>query len=193
MSFLKILYTGEYHIMKNFYKISQITTLLLLIGIFVACEEPKGISSYQSNHWEDHYVDPGISGQKGDSLQKGKTYLSIYSHIYSFSLEKSQSLTAMVSLRNVSDTDTIYISKADYYNTEGLLIRHYFKKPIYLKPLETVEIVIDEIDNHGGSGANFIFEWTTKNTTPEPLFEAIMTSLRGSQGLSFTTIGRRID
>ena len=99
----------------------------------------------------------------------------------------------MVSLRNVSDADTIYISKADYYNTRGQLIRQYFKKPIQLKPLETVEIVIDEADEDGGSGANFIFEWSSKPKTPEPLFEAIMTSLRGSQGLSFTTQGRRID
>lgn len=167
--------------------------MVLLLGMFVSCDEEKEISSYHSNHWEDHYISQEVSGPKGDSLQTGKTYLSIYSHIYSFSLEKSQSLTAMVSLRNVSEVDTIYISKADYYDTEGKLIRHYFKKSIYLKPLETVEIVIDETDQHGGSGANFIFEWTTNNTTPEPLFEAIMTSLRGSQGLSFTTIGRRIN
>ncbi len=179
--------------MRKLFKILQVTAVLFLFGIFVSCEDEKEISSYSPNHWEDHYVDPGVSGPKSDSLQIGKTYLSIYSHIYSFSMSKSQSLTAMVSLRNVSETDTIYISKADYYGTEGQLIRHYFKKTIYLKPLETVEIVIDETDHHGGSGANFIFEWTAKATTPEPLFEAIMTSLRGSQGLSFTTIGRRIN
>ncbi len=46
--------------------------------------------------------------------------------------------------------------------------------------METVEIVIDETDEHGESGANFIFEWIIKATTPEPLFEAIKTSLRGS-------------
>ncbi|CAM3294985.1 DUF3124 domain-containing protein [Aequorivita lipolytica] len=179
--------------MKNLYYILQITSVFFLFGLSLACDDSKKISSYHANHWEDHYVDPEAIGTKSDSLQEGKTYLSIYSHIYSFSLEKSQNLTAMVSLRNVSATDTIYISKADYYNTKGELIRHYFKKPIYLKPLETVEIVIDESDEHGGSGANFIFEWSTKSTTPEPLFEAIMTSLRGSQGISFTTIGRRID
>lgn len=155
----------------------------------MGCDDPKEISSFDPNHWEDHYAEI----PKSDSLQSGKTYLSIYSHIYSFTLEKSQNLTAMVSLRNVSDGDTIYISKADYYNTKGELIRSYFEKPIQLKPLETVEIVIDETDEHGGSGANFIFEWTTKATTPEPIFEAVMTSLRGSQGLSFTTQGRRIE
>lgn len=177
---------------KKTFKIVQIVTALFLFGLVTACDDTKEISSYNPNHWEDHYADPEFSGPKQDSLQNGKTYLSIYSHIYSFTFEKSQNLTAMVSLRNVSDIDTIYISKADYYNTKGELIRHYFEKPIYLKPLETVEIVIDETDEHGGSGANFIFEWTANATTPEPLFEAVMTSLRGSQGLSFTTIGRRI-
>lgn len=175
--------------MKTNLKIYKITAFLFLFGMLLGCEEPKEISSYSPNHWENHYADiPQM-----DSLQAGITYLSIYSHIYSLTLETSHNLTAMVSLRNVSKTDTIYISTADYYSTEGELIRHYFKKPIYLKPLETVEIVIDETDEHGGSGANFIFEWTTKSTTPEPFFEAIMTSLRGSQGLSFTTIGRRIE
>ena len=179
--------------LKKFFIITQITTFLFLLGMVAACQEPKEISSYNPNHWEDHYADPTDLGLKNDSLQTGKTYLSIYSHIYSFSMEKSQNLTAMVSLRNVSDTDIVYISKADYYSTNGQLIRHYFKKPIYLKPLETVEIVIDEADEHGGSGANFIFEWSANPKTPEPLFEAIMTSLRESQGLSFTTTGRRIE
>ncbi|MAB39371.1 MAG: hypothetical protein CL528_06375 [Aequorivita sp.] len=175
------------------FKITQITVVLFFFGMLVGCDDPKEISSFNPNHWEDHYADPEVLGLLKDSLQNGKTYLSIYSHIYSFTLEKSQNLTAMVSLRNVSDSDTIYISKADYYNTKGELIRSYFEKPIQLKPVETVEIVIDETDEHGGSGANFIFEWTTKATTPEPIFEAVMTSLRGSQGLSFTTQGRRIE
>ncbi|SRX54727.1 DUF3124 domain-containing protein [Aequorivita sp. CIP111184] len=178
---------------KLFKEISQILILLFLLGLFWACNEPKEISSYHDNHWEDHYVNSEISGIQKDSLQHGKTYLSIYSHIYSFSMEKSQNLTAMVSLRNVSDISTIYISTAKYYNTKGELIRNYFEKPIQLNPLETVEIVIDETDEQGGSGANFIFEWAAEPKTPEPLFEAIMTSLRGSQGLSFTTQGKRIE
>ncbi|MCG2419866.1 DUF3124 domain-containing protein [Aequorivita sp. F47161] len=171
----------------------RITSFLFLLGMFSSCEESKEISSYHPNHWEDHYVNSETFGKTSDSLIVGKSYLSIYSHIYSISMEKSQNLTAMVSLRNVSDTDTIYITKSDYYNTKGELIRSYFKKPIFLNPLETVEIIIDETDNHGGSGANFIFEWTTESTTPEPYFEAIMTSLRSSQGLSFTTVGRRVE
>lgn len=173
--------------------IKQFFILIILFGFFSACEEATEISSFSPNHWEDHYIENELFLPKNDSLQNGKTYLSVYSHIYSISLKKTQNLTAMISLRNVSETDTVFISNANYYNTNGELIRQYFKKPIFLKPLETVEIVIDEADNYGGSGANFIFEWSSKMTTPEPIFEAIMTSLRGAQGLSFTTTGKRIE
>ncbi|WP_347374269.1 DUF3124 domain-containing protein [Aequorivita sp. Q41] len=179
--------------MNTLKKIIQIVVPLFLIGFVTACEEPKEISSFHPNHWEDHYIESEALSRKRASLENGKTYLSIYSNIYSFSLKNPQNLTAIASLRNVSVTDTIYISKADYYNTKGQLIRNYFEKPIFLKPLETVEIIIDEFDEQGGSGANFIFEWATNPTTPEPLFEAIMTSLRGSQGLSFTMQGKRIE
>jgi 5,10-methenyltetrahydromethanopterin hydrogenase len=79
--------------------------------------------------------------------------------------------------------------KADYINTIGENIRQYIKKPIYLKPLETIEIVINEQDIEGGSGANFIFDWTMKNEKNPPLFEAVMISTYGQQGLSFTTRG----
>lgn len=62
-----------------------------------------------------------------------------------------------------------------------------------MAPLETVEIVVDETDVEGGTGANFIFEWSKKDSTPEPLFEAVMISTSGQQGLSFTSTGIRIE
>jgi len=58
--------------------------------------------------------------------------------------------------------------------------------------LETVEIVIDQEDQTGGTGANFIFYWRTCSKKIEPLFEGVMISTYGQQGLSFTTQGKRI-
>lgn len=117
----------------------------------------------------------------------GKSYLPVYSQIYQLHEHRTYNLTVTVSLRNVSPTDTVYISKADYHDTSGQLIKAYISKPIYLKPLETVEIVISENDEQGGTGGNFIFEWAVKNELYIPLFEAIMISTTGQQGLSFTT------
>ncbi|GAA4238482.1 DUF3124 domain-containing protein [Postechiella marina] len=127
-----------------------------------------------------------------DTLEHGKSYLSVYSQIYSISEHKTHNLTAMISLRNTSETDTIYVLRADYYDTHGKSIRKYFDKPVFLAPMETAEIIIDEIDISGGTGSNFIFEWKTPLNCSEPLFEGVMNSTMGQQGLSFTTHAKRI-
>ena len=95
-------------------------------------------------------------------------------------------------MRNTSLSDSIYIDKATYYNTSGELIHTYFDQTIFIAPLETVEIVIDEADRSGGTGANFLFDWRIKPGGMEPLFEGVMISTYGAQGLSFTTQGLRI-
>ncbi len=127
-----------------------------------------------------------------DDYFQGKTYLPVYSHIYHIREHRTFDLTITVSIRNISSIDTVYILKADYYNTVGENIRQYVKKPIYLNPLETIEIVIEEQDIEGGSGANFIFDWAIKNGKNQPLFEAVMISTAEQQGLSFTTRGVQI-
>ena len=159
--------------------------VFLVAGLVLVCscaKEPE-LSSVNPVSWEKREADP----TRLDSLHSGKTYLSVYSQIYSRTQHRTHDLTATISMRNTSDADTIYILTADYFDTHGKLIRHYFDHPIYLTPMETVEIVIDEVDREGGTGANFIFEWQTKPTTAEPLFEG------GQQGLSFTTTGKRIE
>lgn len=55
--------------------------------------------------------------------------------------------------------------------------------------METLEIVIAEVDKKGGTGANFIFEWAAKPITSSPIFEAVIISTYGQQGLSFMTHG----
>ncbi|EDP98444.1 DUF3124 domain-containing protein [Kordia algicida OT-1] len=163
-------------------------SLLILLFFFTSCENQQEISSFNAENWAKRTID--ISSK--DSLNYGKTYLSIYAQIYSLSEHKKHSLTAMVSLRNTSDKDSIYLLRASYYDTHGKLVRTYFDKPIYLAPLETTEIIIDEKDVTGGTGSNFIFEWKTPKNTPEPLFEGVMNSTMAQQGLSFTTQGKRI-
>ncbi|MDY0781147.1 DUF3124 domain-containing protein [Tenacibaculum sp. IB213877] len=162
--------------------------LIFNLVFTLSCNNNKEISSINSENW----LKRTVNVIKNDSLEYGKSYLSVYSQIYSLSEKKTHNLTSMISVRNTSDQDSIYILRAEYYDTRGKSVRNYFTKPIYLAPLETVEIVIDEIDVSGGTGSNFIFEWKTPIYCPEPLFEAIMSSTIGKQGLSFTTQAKRI-
>ncbi|MCK8479878.1 DUF3124 domain-containing protein [Psychroserpens algicola] len=163
-------------------------SLLLCIVLISSCESTKDTDVFHSENWNKRQID--LSSK--DSLNYGKSYLSIYSQIYSISQHKTHNLTAMASLRNVSDRDTIYLTSAKYYDTHGVLLRTYFDTPIFLAPLETTEIIIDELDIEGGTGSNFIFEWLIPEDSPEPLFEGIMNSTVGQQGLSFTTQAVRL-
>ncbi|WP_452222981.1 DUF3124 domain-containing protein [Lacinutrix chionoecetis] len=169
--------------------IKYTTLIILLVLLTFACEEKKKVDYTQPENWSKRKAN--ISTK--DSLEYGKSYLSIYSQIYSTSAHRMQNLTAMVSLHNTSDRDTIYLLKAEYYNTHGTPIRTYFNTPIFLAPMETTEIIIAEIDTEGGTGSNFIFEWKTPKNCPEPLFEGIMSSTLGQQGLSFSTQSKRIE
>ncbi|WP_422860733.1 DUF3124 domain-containing protein [Flagellimonas sp. S174] len=163
----------------------------LVLGLLLiwSCSENVQRKKLKIQNWSDRAIE--IKGK--DSLEHGKSYLSIYSQIYSLTQEKTHNLTAMASLRNLSGSDTIYLLKAEYYDTHGKLVRNYFDRPIFLSPMETVEIVIDEIDVEGGTGSNFLFEWKTPKNCPEPLFEGVMSSTMAQQGLSFTTQGKRIE
>ncbi|MDR4509734.1 MAG: DUF3124 domain-containing protein [Candidatus Brocadiaceae bacterium] len=159
-------------------------TWLICLSI-ISCDKKKEISSIAPVNWDRRTVNYTLD----DSLDSGSTYLSVYSQIYSTTEHKTFDLTATISMRNTNREDTIFIEKAEYFNTKGKLIRTYFSKPIYLAPMETVEIVIDQRDKEGGTGANFIFDWKIKPSSNEPLFECVMVSTY----LSFTTNGKRIN
>lgn len=159
----------------------------LLLVQFTACQE----MSKKKMENQPMKIQRDVDYSLPDSLTKGTSYLSVYSQIYNQTEHKTYNLTATVSIRNVNRTDTVYIDNAEYFNTEGHAIRKYFEKTVYVAPMETIEIVIDEMDKEGGTGANFLFDWRLKPGTNEPLFEAVMISSYG-QGLSFTTEGKRI-
>ena len=159
--------------------------LLILVIALCSCDEPGEISSINPVNWERRRANKDL-----DSLILGKTYLSVYSEIYNFSERQTHNLTATISMRNMNEADTVYLLNAKYYNTKGEAIRTYFDTPVYLAPMETVEIVVDENDEEGGTGANFIFDWKVKPTTEKPLFEAVMISNVSSLGVSFTTYGK---
>ncbi len=169
--------------------ITKLFTLITLMLFIISCDKEKEISSINETNWNKRTANTTSK----DSLIHGKTYLSVYSEIYSGTEHRSLSLTATVSLRNINVNDTVFIDKATYYNTHGESIRTYFNNTIYIAPMETVEIVIDESDKEGGTGANFLFNWSIKPNSTEPFFESVMLSTSGQQGISFTTQGKHIN
>lgn len=127
------------------------------------------------------------------ALSKGATvYVSIYSHLYAGPKAITYNLASMLSIRNTDPKFSISLTRADYYNSEGKLVKRYLKKPITLKPLASKHFYIQEYDESGGSGANFIAKWHSREMVNKPIIEGIMTGLRSGQGVSFRCPGQEI-
>ena len=92
--------------------------VLLSMFLFLNCERRQNNEAPSLENWSNRKID--ISSK--DSLDYGKSYLSIYSEIYSYTENKKHSLTSMVSLRNTNDLDTIYLLKAEYFDTQSNVI-----------------------------------------------------------------------
>lgn len=165
-----------------------ICLLSAAVLLLISCRADERIDSRDKTNWQKRTA----TISPNQSLETGSTFLSIYSQIFLRTANDQAELTSTVSIHNANLKDKIYINKAVYYNTEGEPIRTYFDDPIYINPMETVQIIIDGIDNEGGTGANFVFDWSIKPGTNEPIMEAIMISTYSSQGISFVTTGKRI-
>lgn len=160
---------------------------LAVLLTVAGCSESSGGEDKPVVNWQER-----ATPLPTDSMQTGATYLSVYSQIYSQTEHRTFNLTVTVSLRNTNTSDTVYIQTVDYYNTSGEAIRKYLRQPVYIAPMETVEIVIAEDDLQGGTGGNFYFDWLTPPGAHPPYFEAVMISTYGGQGLSFTTQGHPV-
>ena len=114
-------------------------------------------------------------------LSKWQTvYVPIYSHIYTGPKRFKLDLTGILSVRNTDPRNPITIVAADYYDSEGNLVRHYLTEPIELKAMASTRYIIEVTDKKGGSGANFIVRWTSKKEVNAPLIESVMIGTRFS-------------
>jgi hypothetical protein len=56
-----------------------------------------------------------------------------------------------------------------------------------------VTFVVAQLDKEGGLGANFLIDWESAEPIAEPIIEAIMVGVAGTQALAFTSDGRTIE
>lgn len=157
--------------------------LLALIPAFLlaACEEAAAPPSSA----------PALAPVAADSVSGDveAVYVPVYSRIFSRDSTRSIELVATLSLRNTDPAASVRIDAVRYYDSVGRLVRSYLARPLVLGPLGSHEVVVSEDDRTGGVGANFVVEWRADEATSAPLFEAVMISTAGTQGISFVSRG----
>ena len=119
-------------------------------------------------------------------------YVPAYSAIYWGFDEQVAELAVTLSIRNVNPKDSIVVQSAKYFDSEGKEIREFVTSPSSLGPLATADFVIPRRDTSGGTGANFLVEWSSATDVDQPVIEAVMTGQHGNAGVSFTSTGRAL-
>jgi len=149
-------------------------------------------------------TDPNINQQGEDQLKSHEIeypvddsslayqdifYVPIYSDLYMDETNQRELLSATLSIRNTSFKDSLIVSRIDYYNTEGSLVRQYLDNPISLSPMGTINYVVEKDDDTGGPGANFIVALGANTNNVKPLIQAVMINYSGNKALAFCTDG----
>jgi hypothetical protein len=126
-------------------------------------------------------------------MSKGQTvYVPAYSNVYSGPKKNPYQLATMLSIRNVDPASGLKVSSIYYYDNDGQPIRRYLEAPLFIAPLGSYHIYLEEKDTKGGFGANFIVRWTADKPINAPIIECVMIGATGGQGFSFISPGQEI-
>ncbi|MCP3888635.1 MAG: DUF3124 domain-containing protein [Desulfobulbaceae bacterium] len=120
-------------------------------------------------------------------------YVPAYSHIYHGNKETPLLLSVTLSIRNIDPTHSLTITAVNYHETQGSLVKAYIKEPVILGPLGSERYIVPQKDNTGGSGANFIVEWSADKQINPPIVETVMIGTQSQLGISFTSRGQAIE
>lgn len=169
--------------MHSILKMKKITTLLCQSFLLTSCYQGKLLEDFKFDKWEQRKVDL----KDLSFLNTGLTYLPVYSQRYYVKDVKQVVHSSTGSFRNMQVSDIVYMLKVDCFNGVGNKIKSFTDSPNYLKPKESIEVLIANNANYGSIGAKSNFDGARPNLKNRMLFEAIMISTKGQQGLPFST------
>ena len=160
----------------------KISISLLSLLILFGCKNDKSEKTYLPSQVY-HYTKIDTA----TLVNKHSVYVPVYSHIYSETGESAINLTAILSIRNTSYTDSFYVTDVIYYGSQGEVLRRYIDSPLLVKPMTSIEFVVERTESKGGAGANFVVKWGSFSAGSEPLIQTVMNEI--SRGISFVTNG----
>ena len=126
-------------------------------------------------------------------MKKGQTvYVPVYSHVLIGPRGNAFNLAVTLAIRNTDLKYPITVFAADYFNTDGKLVRKFISNPVKLDPMASTHLLIEEADTSGGIGANFIIRWKAERDVNVPVIESVMIGGSLGQGISFISSGQEI-
>jgi hypothetical protein len=135
---------------------------------------------------------PGVAVAQRALSNGQHLYLPIYSVIQYGDRDRSGAarelpVSSLVSVHNTDLDRPIRLLSARFYATDGKFLRDLVPSPRVLKPMETVEFLVERRDVVGGSGANFVIQWEAAVPVSPPLVQALHVEMQTNRAIVFTT------
>ncbi|MFD2183140.1 DUF3124 domain-containing protein [Rhodoplanes azumiensis] len=136
--------------------------------------------------------DATMSVPAGPPAARGRTLVPLHSTVVAGGGRTRINFSGLLSIHNASSTDPLVIEAIEYRDQTGRLVETTLDKPVALKPYASAQVVIAQEDVRGGIGASFVVDWSSPAAGGEPVIEAVMVAVQGTQGYSFVSAGRRV-
>ena len=175
----------RYRLLNDLLPVGVLIALAIAIGLvsFIVLrvdDRVEGIEEQLTYRPPDTTSAEPASAIEAHSAVGATLYVPVYSHIYRGSGQPAL-LATTLSIRNTDPSRVMVLRVVDYYDTQGNRLRRYVEQPLRVRPLQTIEYLVEEQDVAGGSGANFIVEWSAPEPVSVPLVETVMV---GGNGIS---------
>ena len=163
---------------------------IFIVFIFTSCSQDKKLHLH-FDHPDTLFIEKAALP---DLAIHQDVYVPAYSNLYYESDFRKTYFTVILSLRNITFNDSIYFDRIEYYDSNGKLLKKFIKEVLVLRPMESIEYIIDSPDKEGGAGANFIISYSARsNLKNPPYIEAIMLGNISNYGFSFSSPGIEIN
>lgn len=123
----------------------------------------------------------------GDLPHAELVYVPTYSEISHLKGERNFIMTVTLSIRNISPSESVYIGRVDYHGADGALLNEFIDKTVEVKPLETLEFVVEYGDFETDPGSKFLVSWGAESALNPPVIQAVMVGTSAQQVISFVT------
>lgn len=128
----------------------------------------------------------------GTPAARGRVLVPLHSTVIAGGGRTRLNFSGLLSIHNASERHVLVVDAIEYRDSAGRLVERSLEKPAALKPFASLQVVIAQEDVRGGIGASFVVDWSSPEAIDEPVIEAVMVAVHGTQGFSFVSTGRRI-
>ena len=102
-------------------------------------------------------------------------------------------LSATVTIRNLDSEQSITVSRVEYIDEKGQVVKRYIDAPKVLGPMVASEFFLPESDRSGGGSAGFNMEWSSVKPVRPPLVESVMLNGAYNQKIAFRSEARVLE